>query len=363
MHGPRRIAGIRVASRHSMIRRDAALTAGGMLAGTLLAATAIRRRRAIQFEGRVVMITGGSRGLGLLLARELGRLGARVVLVARDEAELERAQQDLRTHEIDATILTGDVTVREQAQQLVDGVVKEYARLDVLINNAGVITVGPSDDMAQADFKDAMATHFWGPLHMMQAAIPHMREAGGGRIANVSSIGGKIGVPHLVPYCASKFALTGLSTAMRAELAPDGIVITTISPGLMRTGSPFNAWFKGQHRQEFAWFAISDSLPLLSINGRRAAAQIVDAIRHGDPELVITWPARLAVAVSALLPNATARAIGLIARALPAPGGRAGSEGHSGWQSSSAWAPSVLTRTSERAAAENNEIPPGHSTV
>jgi len=346
-----------------MVRRDAALTAGGMLVGTLLAAKAIRSRRAIRFEGRVVMITGGSRGLGLLLARELGRLGARVVLVARDEPELERAQQDLRTHEIDATILTGDVTHREQAQQLVDGVVKEHARLDILINNAGIITVGPNDDMTHADFEDAMATHFWGPLHMMQAAIPHMRQAGGGRIANVSSIGGKIGVPHLVPYCASKFALTGLSNSMRAELAPDGIAITTISPGLMRTGSPFNAWFKGQHRREFAWFAISDSLPLLSIDGRRAAVQIVDAIRYGDPELVITWPARLAVAAGALLPNATARAIGLVARALPKPGGRGGRQGRSGWQSASAWAPSLLTRASERAAADNNEIPPGHSRI
>jgi NAD(P)-dependent dehydrogenase (short-subunit alcohol dehydrogenase family) len=304
------------------------------------------------------MITGGSRGLGLVLARELGKLGARVVLVARDESELERAQQDLRTHEIDATILTGDVASRDQAQQLVDGVVKQHTRLDILINNAGVIAVGPLDDMTEADFEAAMATHFWGPLHTMRAAIPHMRKAGGGRIANISSIGGKIGVPHLVPYCASKFALTGLSTAMRAELASERIIITTVSPGLMRTGSPFNAWFKGQHRREFAWFAISDSLPLVSIDARRAAAQIVEAIRYGDPELVISWPARLAVAASAVLPNTIARAIGIVARTLPASDARAGRERHSGWQSSSAWAPSLLTRASERAAAENNEIPP-----
>src|SRR5262249_7724910 len=163
---------------------------------------------------------------------------------------------------------------------VVDEVVARYRRLDILINNAGVITVGPVDHMTPGDFEQAMAVHFWGPFHTMRAAIPHMRREGGGRIVNISSIGGRVGGPPLVPYCASKFARTGLSTALRTELACDNILITTVSPGLMRTGSPFNARFKGNHRREFAWFAIADSLPLLSIEGRRAARQIVDAARH-----------------------------------------------------------------------------------
>ena len=122
-----------------------------------------------------------------------------------------------------------------------------------------------------------MAVHFWGPLQTMPAAIPVMRRQRGGRIVNVSSIGGKIGVPHLAPYCASKFALTGLSESMRAELAKDGIHVTTVCPGMMRTGSPFNAWFKGRHREEFAWFAISDSLPVASIDA--AASRVADRRR------------------------------------------------------------------------------------
>ncbi len=149
--------------------------------------------------------------------------------------------------------------------------------------------------MERADFEQAMAVHFWGPLQTMTAAIPVMRRQRFGRIVNVSSIGGKIGVPHLTPYCASKFALTGLSDSMRAEIAKDGIHVTTVCPGMMRTGSPFNAWFKGRHREEFAWFAIADSLPVGSIDAARAASQIVDACRHGDAELVISWPAKLAV--------------------------------------------------------------------
>jgi NAD(P)-dependent dehydrogenase (short-subunit alcohol dehydrogenase family) len=340
-----------------MTPKDAVIALSGLMMGARLLASGLRRRRAIDFDGRVVLITGGSRGLGLLIARELGRLGAHVVLAARDEFELERALKSLRSHDIDASILVADIGTESEAQQIVSDTVTQHGRLDVLINNAGVIRVGPLEHMTIQDFQEAMAVHFWGPLHTMRAAIPHMRRHGGGRIVNISSIGGKIGVPHLVPYCAGKFALTGLSTAVRAELAQDGILVTTVSPGLMRTGSPFNAWFKGRHRQEFAWFAIADSLPLLSIDGRRAAEQIVDAARHGDAELVITWPAKLAVAASAVLPNTVAWAMELTNRLLPSATNAPGDQSHSGWQSSSRWAPSPLTRRSERSAAENNELP------
>ena len=340
-----------------MTRKDSALAIGGLTLGALIAARRIRSLRAIDLAGRIVLITGGSRGLGLLMAREVGRLGAHVVIAARDEAELLRAQRDLMAHEIVASIVVADVATEEQAKRLIAQVIERHGRLDVLINNAGVIMVGPIDHMTVADFEEAMATHFWGPLHTMLAAIPHMRRNGGGRIVNISSIGGKIGVPHLAPYCASKFALTGVSTSLRTELARYDIQVTTVCPGLMRTGSPFNAWFKGRHRAEFAWFAIADSLPLLSIDGRRAATQIVDAMQHGDAELVISWPARLAVAAEALVPNTVAAAMTLVNRILPAPTGTLGNESHSGWHSGSRWAPSTLTRLTERSAAQNNELP------
>jgi NAD(P)-dependent dehydrogenase (short-subunit alcohol dehydrogenase family) len=207
-----------------------------------------------------------------------------------------------------------------------------------------------------SDFEEAMALHFWAPLHAMLAAIPGMR-ARGGRIVNISSIGGKIGVPHLVPYCASKFALTGLSDSMRAELSKDGIAVTTVCPGLMRTGSPFNAWFKGRHRDEFTWFAVSDSIPVLSISGERAASQVIDACRHADAELVITWPARLAIIANAIVPEAVALGMHVANHLLPAAIEGGGTSAHSGWQSLSDWAPSKLTRLTDRAAARNNELP------
>jgi NAD(P)-dependent dehydrogenase (short-subunit alcohol dehydrogenase family) len=321
-----------------------------------LAARAMKWVRTIDFRDRSVLITGGSRGLGLLIARELAAEGAALTLVARDQQELDRASDDLASRSRHVLTITCDVRDREEASNAIQTAVHHYGRLDVLINDAGVIQVGPVAHMTLQDFEDAMGVHFWGPLYMMLAAIPHMRGLGDARIVNISSIGGKIGVPHLVPYCASKFALVGLSDAIRPELARDGIRVTTVCPGLMRTGSPFNAWFKGQHRHEFTWFAISDSLPLLSVDGTRAARQVIEACRTGQAELIITPQARLAVILNALFPNQIAYAMELVTRVLPGPTGPEGDEARSGWQSPSALAPSILTRLTERAAAANNEL-------
>jgi NAD(P)-dependent dehydrogenase (short-subunit alcohol dehydrogenase family) len=338
-------------------KQQTALAAGAVAVGAALLARGLRSTRAIHFHNRSVLITGGSRGLGLLLARELGREGARLTLAARDQAELERARQDLQSRSVEAAVITCDISDRAQAERLVEQVLAKEGRIDVLINNAGIIQVGPLEHMNVRDFQDAMATHFWGPLHTILAAVPAMHRIGGGRIVNISSIGGKIGVPHLSPYCASKFALTGLSESMRGELAKDNILVTTVCPGLMRTGSPFNAWFKGRHRDEFTWFAISDSLPLATIDATRAARQIVDACRYGDAELVISWPAKLAVIANAVFPEAVALGMTVANQLLPGPTNESGDQARSGWQSLSDWAPSKLTILTDRAAAQNNELP------
>lgn len=345
--------------RSSSKRSTKSLAAiAGVWAGATLVARAIRARRAIHLAGRVALVTGGSRGLGLLIARELGRQGAHVTIAARDEDELRRAQDDLRSHGFESAVLVADVAVEADATRIVNDVIATHGCLDVLVNNAGVIKVGPFEHMTTADFEEAMNVHLWGPLHTMRTAIPHMRARGRGRIVNISSIGGRIGVPHLVPYCASKFALTGLSTALQAELCRDHVYVTTVNPGLMRTGSPFNAWFKGRHREEFAWFAIADSLPVISIDAQRAAAQVVDALRHGDAELVVSWPAKVAIAAAATMRNTFASLMAATNQFLPSEIEGGADESHSGWQSGSGWAPSPLTRLSEQAAARNNEVPP-----
>jgi len=340
------------------MKRQLPIAAGTALLGAALLWKGLRRNRAMDFRDRVALITGGSRGLGLLIARELGRLGARVVLAARDEQELARAKEDLEQRGVTVSTVVTDLSTPAEAERAVDHCIEQFNRLDVLVNNAGVITVGPFDHLSDEDFREAMSVHFWAPLYTLQATLPFMRLNGGGRIVNISSIGGKIGVPHLAAYCASKFALTGFSQSVRAELASENILMTTVCPGLMRTGSMFNAWFKGQHRREFAWFAIAGSLPVMTVDGERAAARIVDAARHGDAELVITWPARVAAAAAGVAPGLTAGATRMANRFLPEPSDDPDAEQrYSGWQSTSGWAPSTLTRLSERAAARNNELP------
>lgn len=334
-----------------------AVMIGAVGLGAVMLARAWRQRDWSDFGSKSVVITGGSRGLGLIMARELADEGARLTLVARDEHELARAADDIRTRQPFAEVLTvaGDLRRRAEADRVMAQVVEHYGRVDVVINNAGIIQVGPLDHMKLGDYEDAMATHFWGPLYMVVAALPHMRRQGEGRIVNISSIGGRIAVPHLVPYSASKFALVGLSDGLRIELAREGITVTTVCPGLMRTGSPVNAMFKGRRPQEYAWFAISDSLPLASIDARRAARQIIDACRRGDAELVITVQAKLAVLARTLAPELFSDVMTLLNNLLPGSAGD-GDVARRGRDSESYWAPSKLTAPTYSAAKANNEL-------
>jgi NAD(P)-dependent dehydrogenase (short-subunit alcohol dehydrogenase family) len=333
------------------------LMLAGIGAGTFLAARAAwRNYRAYSFRGKAVLITGGSRGLGLVLAREFAREGAKLAICARDEKGLHHAAGDLILRGANVLPVACDVSDRAQVENLVRTVTDHYGGIDVLVNNAGIIAVGPMETMTLDDYEQAMRVNFWSALYTALAVLPQMRERGEGRIVNISSIGGKVAVPHLLPYGASKFALTGLSEGMRAELAREGIVVTTVCPGLMRTGSPPNADFKGQHRQEYAWFAVSDALPVFSISAERAARRIVAACARGDAEAILGLPAQVATRFHGLFPGLTADLLGLVNRLLPAPGG-IGTESAKGIESGSRVAPSFLTAASDRASVRNNELP------
>lgn len=322
-----------------------------------LAHLAVRafRARLPDFRGKTVIITGGSRGLGLELARCFAEEGARVALCARTEADVERAEKELARSGADVMGEVCDVTREDQVKRFIQSVLDRWGQIDVLVNNAGVIQAGPFSCMTKADYEEAMATHFWGPLHTVLAVLPHMWERRQGRIVNISSIGGKVSVPHLLPYCASKFALTSLSEGLHAELAKENIHVTTVCPGLMRTGSPRNAVFKGRHREEYAWFSISDSLPGLSIGSRRAARRIVAACKRGDAVITLSWPSFLATRLHGLFPGAVSTLMGLVAAVLPPPGGVL-TERRKGSESTSRWSPSWLTALTQRAEVRNNEL-------
>jgi NAD(P)-dependent dehydrogenase (short-subunit alcohol dehydrogenase family) len=323
------------------------------LAGTVVARTLLRRRRQIDLRDRVVVVTGGSRGLGLVLARELVRKGARVAICARDAAELERARVELAI--MGGTIYAApcDVTERDELIRFLTEVRDELGPIDVLINNAGVIQVGPLETMTLDDYERAMKTHLWGPLYAMQAVLPEMRARKSGRIVNIASVGGKLAIPHLTPYSASKFALYGLSSGARAELVSDNIYVTTVCPGLMRTGSPRHALIKGDHKAEYAWFDIMDSLPLTSMNAERAARQILRACEYGDAEVTLSLQAKLAAKLHAIAPNLVQDLMAVANRLLPTGTSRVAVEGK---DAESAIAPSMLTSLSDAAARRNNEV-------
>lgn len=336
-----------------------ALGALALAAGAGVAARRLGRGRGgeYDFDGRTVLLSGGSRGLGLLLARRFARQGARLALVARGAEGLERARRELAASSPAVSVHAADVSDRAAVDEAVADVRRRHGRIDVLVHCAGVIQVGPLAHLTEADFEEALGVHFWGALHLARAVLPDLREApGGGRIVHIASIGGAVAVPHLAAYCASKFALVGLSDALRAELAADGIRVTTVLPGLMRTGSHFNATFKGQHRKEFALFAIVNALPLFSMDAGRAADRIVEACRRGRPSLVLSPQAILLHRADALAPSATAAAWAAIARLLPGATGESGDVPRTGWDSRSPFAPSWLTRWSDRAALRNNEM-------
>ncbi len=338
------------------MRRSTPVLTTLAIAGATYALRAARRRRhPFWFRGRTALITGGSRGLGLVLARQLAAAGANVAICARDPDEVERARRDLSARGAAVFGRSCDITDPAQVATLLTDTEATLGPVDILINNAGVIQVGPFDAMTLSDFDESMRTHFWGPLHLTLAALPGMRARGGGRIVNIASIGGKISVPHLLPYCTGKFALVALSEGLRAALAREGIVVTTVCPGLMRTGSPRNVTVKGDHRAEYAWFAIADSLPVGSMSAARAARRILDACRFGQAEVYLSLPARAAATLHGIAPGLTTDVLGLVDRALPrtTAGGR---RGRSGVESQSVLAPSPLTVLSDRAARRNNEI-------
>jgi NAD(P)-dependent dehydrogenase (short-subunit alcohol dehydrogenase family) len=343
--------------------RRALLTAAALAAAAVVGARALRRSRSLDFAGRVVLITGGSRGLGLELARRFAAEGAKLALLARDRGELERAVRELyRTSAggpdgIDVELLRCDLREPDEVEQSVDQVLRRFGRLDVLVNNAGTIRVGPLDNLTLEEFRQEMEINFFGALNATLAALPHLRQAGQGRIVNVTSIGGRIPVPHLLPYTASKFAFVGFSETLGAELGRHGIRVTTVTPGLMRTGSPYRAMFTGRRKNEFRWFLLASSLPLLSIPAARAARRIVEACRHGDASLIVPAYLRLPIAAKAMAPGTVSRLAGLVNSLLPRPAPEPADgrllEGREVQAPEESPAYAALTR---RAARRNNEL-------
>jgi short-subunit dehydrogenase len=336
----------------------AALTVGGLALGaaaTGLAVSALlRNRRKFSLAGKVVFITGGSRGLGLAMAEEFARRGAKIAICARDAEELVRARQCIE-RETRATVSTFvcDVSDRAQVENTIREVQKQFGAIDVLVNNAGVMSVGPVENQSIADFEEAMNVNFWSQVHATLAALPEMRRRPETRIVNITSIGGKVSIPHLLPYSCSKFAAVAFSEGLRAELGNNGVKVVTVVPGLMRTGSHINADFKGKHSQEFTWFSLSGTNPMMSIKASRAATQIADATESGQAELIITWQAELLALLHGVAPGLMTELLALVSRTLPSAG--ESDEKRKGRESENAVTKSPLTALGQMAARRYNQ--------
>lgn len=287
-------------------------------AGLALAAAVVRRRRrrAYAFEGRTVLITGGSRGLGLVLARAFVARGASVAIMARRAAEVANAVEEFGAN---APVLgvTGDVRDPESCALAVDAVLSRFGRLDVLVNNAGVILSAPLLHTTVNDFRALMDVHFWGTLHMTSAVLPHLLTHRESRVVNICSIGGKVAVPHLSAYSASKFAQAGFSAVLGQELRRHGVKVTTVYPGLMRTGSHVQARFRGDVAREYQLFALAAGTPVTAMNAERAAQRVLRAAARGDAELTFPLSMKMAAATAALAPKVTASVLAGVTRWLP----------------------------------------------
>jgi short-subunit dehydrogenase len=281
------------------------------------------------YRDKIALITGGSRGLGLEIARQICARGGKVALIARDPDELSRAKTDLDHFATEILTIQCDLLETAQIQSAVQQTLQRFGKIDILINNAGIIEIGPVEHMQLKDFDRAMRLHFWAPFILYLLVAPQMR-VNGGRIVNISSIGGRIAVPHMATYSASKFALTGFSDAIRAELARDNILVTTVTPGLMRTGSHIHAKFKGDHSAEYKWFDWSRKIPFASISVERAARKILSASGRGKPNLVMPCSAYFIIAANALFPNLIARVMKIVNRSMPPRVSKSGDEARSG---------------------------------
>jgi NAD(P)-dependent dehydrogenase (short-subunit alcohol dehydrogenase family) len=334
---------------------------GAALAVALAARQVMVRTAEPDPQDDVALVTGGSRGLGLALGRELARQGCRLAICARDEAELAVAESDLERHGADVLTVVCHVADRDQVAAMVDAVGQRYGQIDILVNNAGVIVVAPLETLTDADLEREMAINFWGVVNTALAVLPGMRQRNRGRIVNITSIGGKIAMPHMLPYTCAKFAAVGFSSGLRAELADTGVSVTTVVPGLMRTGSYMHAEFGDDPPDEYRWFALGASAPYpITISAERAARLIEDVAKRGAAEYSFPFTATTAGRVSGLLPGVNAAVLALVDWVMPEPPGSRTGIAPGAVVASGMEAPllEAVTTLGRAAAREYNEMGP-----
>jgi short-subunit dehydrogenase len=346
--------------RNALLASAAGFGVAGTVAGigaAVVGRELWKRVRAVPgFAGQVVVITGGTRGLGFAIAQEFAMRGANLVICGRDEEILHEAEQRQLAMRVQVLAVRCDISQRTEAEALIEQANARFGRIDVLVNNAGQIAVGAIESQQVSDFEEAMGTMFWGMVYTTLATLPQMRRRNAGRIVNITSIGGKVAIPHLTPYVCAKFAAVGFSEGMRAELAKNHVKVTTVVPGLMRTGSHANATFKGDHHKEYSWFSLGASLPFASMDAHRAAKRIVDAAARGTAEIILTPQAKLLALAHGVAPGTVSDILWVANRVMPGTGNR-DQQSFTGKESETPVSRSFLTALGRSAGRDLNQHP------
>lgn len=252
------------------------------------------------FQQKVVIITGGSSGIGKALAQELGRQGARVVITGRREKELFDAANELQQEGIQVLAIVSDVSVQVQTYEVVQQTLEKFGRVDILINNAGLTMRSMFEDAdVDATIRRLMDVNFMGTVYMTQAALPHIKRTKGS-IVGISSIAGYRGLPVRTGYSASKFALNGFLEALRSELLPQGVHVLTACPGFTASNIRFSAL--DAHGQA-AGSTVRDEGKMMS--SEEVAHRIAQAIARRKRTLILTSEGILTVWLNKLFPRLT----------------------------------------------------------
>ena len=186
-------------------------------------------------KDKVIIITGASSGLGESAARHLSNLGATIVLAARRNERIQNLQDEINSNGGKALAIQTDVTILEQVQALADKTIEKFGRIDVLLNNAGVMPLSPLESLRVDEWNHMIDVNFKGVLHGIAAVVPYMKEQKSGQIINLSSVAGHVVWPSSAVYSATKFAVRALSEGLRQEMKPYNIRTTIISPGAVKT--------------------------------------------------------------------------------------------------------------------------------
>lgn len=226
-----------------------------------------------RFQDSVVVITGGGRGIGRATALEFAQEGATCVLAGRRMDALQTAAGEVRHSGGKADIVACDVMKEDDLTALVANTIERHGKVDVLVNNAGVVSGGRLDEISKEDIDRMVGVNVWAPLRLTQIVLPHMRQRKAGAIVNISSVAGRMGVPFYATYCASKFAMRGFSEALRRELRPDGVHVMAVFPGGTATDMLENV--------EFERFGVSIA------TAQQVGAAIVRGVRWRQGEVFI----------------------------------------------------------------------------